>query len=180
MVVAARVEVAVHPDAGKPLRRVRLLADLHGRRLLRRRFGPAAMTRLHETIRNAERRHLGEIVVAIEAAAPSHTRDSRTRALEVFGRLRVWDTAQATGVLLYLLLSDHRIEIVADRGVTAKVDDAVWPRICSGIEQQFKAGQYEAGVLEALAAIEAELLRGFPIRDGDANPDELPDRPVVL
>ena len=111
---------------------------------------------------------------------PPHLRDSRIRALEVFGRLRVWDTAQATGVLLYLLLADHKIEIVADRGVTARVDDAVWPRICATLRDRFQAGQYEQGVVDALAAIDAELLRTWPLAEGEANPDELPDRPVTL
>ncbi|MGO1080225.1 TPM domain-containing protein [Inquilinus sp. CA228] len=166
--------------AGEILRRLRPVAEWHGQRLLHRRFGPAVMARLHEAIRGAERRHLGEIVVAVEAAAPPHLRDSRTRALEVFGRLRVWDTAQATGVLLYLLLADHKIEIVADRGVTARVDDAVWPRICAALRDRFQAGQYEEGVLEALAAIDAELLRAWPATPGEANPEELPDGPVIL
>jgi uncharacterized protein len=162
------------------LRRFRPVAEWHGHRLLRRHFGPAVMARLHEAIRGAERRHLGEIVIAVEAAAPPHLRDSRIRALEVFGRLRVWDTAQATGVLLYLLLADHRIEIVADRGVTARVDDAVWPRICTALQDRFRAGHYEDGVLEALAAIDAELLRAWPAAPGEANPEELPDQPIVL
>jgi uncharacterized membrane protein len=148
--------------------------------MLRRHFGPAVMTRLHEAIRTAEDHHHGEIVVAVEASAPPHIRDSRTRALEVFGRLRVWDTAQATGVLLYLLLAEQRIEIVADRGVTARVDDAVWAGICATLRDQLQAGQYEQGVLEALAAIDAELWRAWPAAAGEANPDELPDRPVVL
>lgn len=162
------------------IRRWRPVAEWHGHRLLRRHFGPAVMARLHEAIRGAERRHLGEIVIAVEAAAPPHLRDSRTRALEVFGRLRVWDTAQATGVLLYLLLADHRIEIVADRGVTAQIDDAVWPRVCAALQDQFQAGRYEQGVLEALAAIDAELLRAWPAAPGETNPDELPDGPVIL
>lgn len=162
------------------MRRWRPIAEWHGHRLLRRHFGPAVMARLHQAIRGAERRHLGEIVIAVEASAPPHIRDSRTRALEVFGRLRVWDTAQATGVLLYLLLADHRIEIVADRGVTARVDDAVWLRICAALQDSFRAGRYEQGVLEALAAIDAELLRAWPAAPGEANPDELPDGPVIL
>ncbi|WP_051247668.1 TPM domain-containing protein [Inquilinus limosus] len=162
------------------MRRLRPIAEWHGQRLLRRHFGPAVMARLHEAIRSSERGHLGEIVVAVEAAAPPHIRDSRERALEVFGRLRVWDTAQATGVLLYLLLADHRIEIVADRGVTARIDDAVWPRICAVLRERFQAGRYEEGVLEALAAIEAELLRAWPAPTGETNAEELPDGPVIL
>ena len=170
----------MHPGVGKTLRRLRPVAEWHGQRLLRRHFGPAVMARLHQAIRGAERRHLGEIVIAVEAAAPPHLRDSRLRALEVFGRLRVWDTAQATGVLLYLLLADHKIEIVADRGVTARVDDAVWPRICAALRDRFQAGRYEEGVLEALAAIDAELLRAWPAVSGETNAEELPDGPVIL
>jgi uncharacterized membrane protein len=162
------------------LRRLRPLAHWHGHRLLRRHFGAAVMARLHQTIHAAESRHRGEIVVAVEAAAPPHIRHSRARALEVFGRLRVWDTAQATGVLLYILLSDHRIEIVADRGVTARVGDAVWLRICAELQARFQAGQYEQGVADALAAIDAELLRTWPVAEGETNPNELPDQPVTL
>src|ERR1700754_1975679 len=97
---------------GIRLRRWHPVALWHGHRLLRRHFSPPAMARLQETLGSGEQRHRGEIVIAVEASAPSHIRDSRERALELFGRLRVWDTAQATGVLLYLLLAEQRIEIV--------------------------------------------------------------------
>jgi uncharacterized membrane protein len=166
--------------AGTRLRRWHPVALWHGHRLLRRHFGPAVMTRLQEAIRNAEHRHRGEIVIAVEASAPPHSRDSRERALELFGRLRVWDTAQATGVLLYLLLAEHRIEIVADRGVAARVEDAVWIRICDMLQDRFRAGLYEQGVLDALAAIDAELRQSWPSEAGDPNPDELPNQPVIV
>ena len=102
----------------------------------------------------------------------------RERAIEVFSRLRVWDTAHNRGVLIYIQLVDRDIEIVADRGINAKVEQREWEEICHRMESAFRAGRFEAGALEGIREITALLARHFPPRD--TNPDELPDRPVVL
>jgi len=90
----------------------------------------------------------------------------------------VWDTEENSGVLIYVQLIDRRIEIVADRGISAKVDQAKWDTICAAMQSAFFAGQYQEGALEAIQAITALLEQHFP-GDGD-NPDELPNRPVRL
>lgn len=118
-------------------------------------------------------------MVAVEAVSPSHEPSSQLRALEVFGRLRVWDTPRNTGVLLYLALDRHAIELIADRGVAAP--EPVWEAVCSQLQVRFQHGDYAAGVLAAVDAIESALaLYCEPLREGEANADDLPNEPVLL
>jgi uncharacterized membrane protein len=104
--------------------------------------------------------------------------DSKVRAIEVFSMLRIWDTAENNGVLLYMLLAEHKIEIVADRGFANCVTNAEWVSICAELEQAFKAGNYEAGALAALERISVLARQHFPAANGDSN--ELPNRTVLL
>jgi uncharacterized membrane protein len=97
----------------------------------------------------------------------------------VFAQLRVWDTECNSGVLFYVLMAEHRIEIVADRGIAAKVAANEWNDICVCMQERFARGQWRDGSLEGIAAANALLARHFP-GDGQVNPDELPDRPVLL
>lgn len=161
-------------------------------RLLRHLFAPAAsrlfpeatMQRIAEAIAAGERRHRGEVCFAVEAALPLAAViagvDARQRAIDVFSQLRVWDTEANNGVLLYLLLADHRIEIVADRGFAGRVDNAEWQAICRGIEARLCEGQAEAAVLFGLEAINAVVAEHFPRAEGDHDINELRDRPHVL
>jgi uncharacterized membrane protein len=103
---------------------------------------------------------------------------ARQRAVEAFARLGVWDTEANNGVLIYLLLADRDVEIVADRGVHAKVGPDGWEAICKTMEAEFRAGRFEAGVLAGIAAVGRHLEAHFPRRGADAN--ELPDAPVML
>ena len=103
----------------------------------------------------------------------------RERALEVFGDLRIWDTEENCGVLVYLLLADRDVEIVADRGIHAHVGAAAWEAICRKMETAFRAGRFTDGVEAGIAAINALLARHYP-REGPGADNELPDRPVVL
>jgi uncharacterized membrane protein len=149
-----------------------------------RRVFPAPMLeRIQHAIAAGERDHLGEICLAVEGslslAALLRGRSARERAHELFARLRVWDTAMDTGVLVYVLLADRAIEIVADRGIAAAVAPEAWQAICTRMQEQFKAGDYERGACDGIAAIGALLARHFPA-DGRDNPDELPDRPALL
>jgi uncharacterized membrane protein len=102
----------------------------------------------------------------------------RERALQLFASLRVWDTEENSGVLIYLQLVDHRIEIVADRGINRKVEQGAWDAICRRMETAFRGGGFEAGALAAIDEITRLLSRHFPA--GPSNPDELPDRPVII
>jgi uncharacterized membrane protein len=102
----------------------------------------------------------------------------RARAVDVFAHLRVWDTEENTGVLIYVQWLDRRVEIVADRGIARQVPQADWDAVCRRLEMAFREGRYGPGAVEAVRAV-GELLAGpFPAR-GD-NPDELPNRPVRL
>jgi uncharacterized membrane protein len=140
------------------------------------------MTRIETAIRDAERAHAGQIRFAVESALPTSAlwrrQSARARALEVFSALRVWDTEHNNGVLIYLLLADRDVEIVADRGIHSKVGAAEWERICRAMEQDFRAGRFEQGVVNGVLAVGTHLTRYFPGDDKDRN--ELPDKPVIL
>jgi uncharacterized membrane protein len=148
-----------------------------------RHFPKAAMQRIQAEIEKSESLHFGELRFAVEAGL--HWRallrqiTSRQRAVEVFSQLHIWDTEHNTGVLIYLLLADRQVEIVADRGIHAKVGDQVWNGICHAMEAHFRQGRFEQGVIEGVQAINAQLQCHFPA-DLTANPNELPDAPVVL
>ena len=150
---------------------------------LRRCFPADLLDAMAQAISEGERRHLGEVRFAVESRlAPGAVWSgltARQRAHQVFAQLGVWDTEHNTGVLIYVLLAERRIEIVADRGIAARVTAAEWEAICTGMRECYARGQWRDGSLRGIAAIIALLARHFP-GDGQANPDELPDRPVLL
>ncbi len=147
-----------------------------------RAFSRAALQRIGAAIAKSEQSHDGELRFAVEAGlhlAPlMHGISPRQRARDVFAQLHVWDTEHNSGVLIYLQLVDRRIEIVADRGISARVAQAEWDAICRRMESSFKQGEFEAGSLKAIEEITGLLVMHFPPR-GD-NPNELPDHPVLL
>jgi uncharacterized membrane protein len=103
----------------------------------------------------------------------------RERALMMFGKLRVWDTEHNNGVLIYLLLAERAIEIVADRGLTRHVSVQQWQQIAATMSAAFRAGQFEAGLNQAIDAVDALLVQHFALAPGAANPNELPDAPYL-
>jgi TLP18.3/Psb32/MOLO-1 phosphatase superfamily protein len=147
-----------------------------------RMFPEATMRAIEDAIRDSERSHDGELRFAVEGGLNLwlllHGRTPRVRAIEIFSRLRVWDTETNSGVLIYVQVVDRRIEIVADRGINAKVEQQQWDVIARGMETAFRARRYEAGAMEGLREITALLAQHFPPSGG--NPDELPNAPVVL
>ncbi|MBI5912545.1 MAG: TPM domain-containing protein [Betaproteobacteria bacterium] len=149
---------------------------------VRRAFQPAAMRAIRDKIGEQERRHGGELRFAVEASLPLphlwRGQDARNRAVELFGQLRVWDTEHNSGVLIYLLLADKRVEIVADRGIHDKVGDSAWKAICGEMQRSFAAGRFEQGVSFGVAAISDLLAKHYPLVADDSN--ELPNEPVVL
>jgi len=151
--------------------------------LMRRTFSAAVLQRIGDAVRESERRHRGELRVVIEAALESwpllRGQSPRQRARTVFAQYGVWDTAENSGVLLYVNWADRDIEIVADRGIDRCVTPDAWEQICRRIEAQFRAGRYEDGLQEGVAEITALLERHFPATAG-SNPDELDNRPLVL
>jgi uncharacterized protein len=168
----------VHRQGGK-WKELTGWSTIEGQWLRRRHFTPEVLAHIAERIRQAELGHTGELVVAVEAVMPAHERNSRLRALEVFGRLNVWDTPLRTGVLLYLALDRHYIEIVADRGIAAP--DSLWEDVCRLLQVQLQAGHFVPGVLAAVEAIEDHLRTRCPALPAErANTDDLPNAPVLL
>ena len=154
-------------------------STLEGQWLRRRHFTPEVLALIAERIRQCEHDHDGELVVAVEAVSPIHERDSHMRALEVFGRLRVWDTPRHTGVLLYLALDRHRIEIIADRGVPAEGSE--WDAVCRNLQTRLVSKEYAEGILEAIDAIEAIMRRYCTSTEASQQSDGgLSDMPVLL
>ena len=149
---------------------------------VRRAFPREAMKAIEKAIGEEERRHSGQLRFAVEASLPLGELlrgvQSRARAVEWFGRLRVWDTAHKSGVLIYLLLADRRVELVADRGIHSKVGSAAWEAICGEMQQEFARGQFERGTVIGVRAISDLLAEHFPPTGEPGN--ELPDKPVVL
>ena len=149
---------------------------------LRRCFPPATLSAIDAAIAASERDHRAEIRCAIETALPLgelvNGVTSAARAAGVFSGLGVWDTAENNGVLVYVLLAEHSIEIVADRGFDGRVAPAEWAAVCREMEEAFRAGRYESGTLSALERISALARRHFPAAGEDRN--ELPDRTVLL
>ena len=162
---------------------MRWLKHLVARMGAERHFPPATLDAIQHAIAASEHRHLGEICFAVEGGLPFGevlaNRAPRARAEAAFARLNVWNTEHNTGVLVYILVADHAIEIVADRGIAAKVDAAEWSAICALMQREFAVGEYEKGSLAGVAAITEVLVRHFPA-NGGRNLDELPDRPVLL
>ena len=139
-----------------------------------------ALARLEARVAASERRHNGEIRLCVEAGLPLsylwRGATARQRAVTVFGKLRVWDTEHNNGVLIYLLLAEHAIEIVADRGLTRLEPQASWDSLVSGMRESFRSGQFEAGLAQAIDAVDRLLHRHFALAEGQDNPNELPDR----
>jgi uncharacterized membrane protein len=148
----------------------------------RRAFPAPVMHRIQAAIAAGERMHTGQVRFVVEAALPMgqvvRGETPRARALEVFSRLRIWDTEHNCGVLIYLLMADRDVEIVADRGIHHKVGDEAWQAICRGMELAFKERRFSDGAVDGIDAINALLEHHFP--RASAGPNELPDDPLVL
>lgn len=149
---------------------------------LHRAFPPPVLRAIEEAIRESETRHGGEIQVAIECAMDAgdllRKRTARSQALRAFADLGVWDTEKNNGVLIYVLLAEHGIEIVADRGYRGRVAEAEWRGICVDMQHAFAAGQFEDGALAAIDAVTTIIAAEFPREAGDIN--ERPNPPVIL
>ena len=145
-------------------------------------FPRQALNAIEKAIKASESAHIGEIRFAVEGALHSAPlfkgQSAKERAIEVFSQLRVWDTEHNNGVLIYLLLADRSVEIVADRGIHAKVDSDEWEKICGAMEADFKQNNFKDGVVKGIQAIAKHLAEHFPTHSKGQN--ELPDKPVVL
>jgi uncharacterized membrane protein len=145
-------------------------------------FTPNVLARIEHAIKQSETTHAGQIRFVVEGAldgtALFRNQPARERALDVFSHLRIWDTAHNNGILIYLLLADRDVEIVADRGIDVKVGAVGWEKICREMEADFRADRFEHGVIKGIEAVSRELAKHFPPLGPHRN--ELPDRPVVM
>ncbi|HEY3432908.1 MAG TPA: TPM domain-containing protein [Rhodocyclaceae bacterium] len=148
----------------------------------RRAFRAADLKAIGAAIAESESHHRGELRFVVEG--PLNTLHvlrgftPRQRAIEVFSQLKVWDTEENCGILIYVQMVDRKVEILADRGISAKVPQAEWDSLCRGMEKHFARGEYRDGVIQALQGASGLLSAHFPAQG--ARPNELPDAPVLL
>src|SRR3954454_4081795 len=140
---------------------------------VRRIFSRKGLAEIAQAIKTGEAAHSGQVRFVVEGALDGvplfRDQPARERALDIFSHLRMWDTAHNNGVLIYLLLADRDVEIVADRGIDAKVGDAGWEAICAAMEAEFRKGQFTAGVATGIVAVSRELARHFPASGKGSN-----------
>lgn len=162
---------------------LRLLRHLSTTRYsTRRHFTAPVREAIERAVRECEARHAGEIRFVVETAlelpALWHDLPARQRALQLFGQLGVWDTADNNGVLIYLLMADRVVEIIADRGIAARVTQSEWATVCRQMEHHYRAGRYLEGSVGGILGVSALLGRHFPGKK--PGPAELPEQPVLL
>ena len=149
---------------------------------INRAFPSDTLIAIDRAIKASEATHRGEIRFVVEGALDTvpllRGQAARGRAIDVFSQLRIWDTERNNGVLIYLLLADRDVEIVADRGIDAKVGTEEWERICRKMEAAFRQADFEGGVVGGIQEVTRHLAEHFPPIGDDRN--ELPDKPVVL
>ena len=149
---------------------------------VQRIFASADLASIGAAVTACEQSHRGELRFVVEGPLPLSAlwRDlsPRERAVDLFSQLRVWDTDENSGILIYVQLVDHRVEILADRGIAARVPQAEWDAICRAMEASFHRGEWRQGALQAVTRAGELLARHFPA--GASNPNELPDQPLVL
>ena len=145
-------------------------------------FSRRTVVAIEEAVRASHRAHVGQVRFAVEGAlhigALLKGTSARERAVEVFSDLRVWDTEHNNGILIYLLLADRDVEIVADRGIHAKVDGREWEAICQAMEAHFRQGDYRSGVLRGIEQVTELLQKHFPVQGPLL--DDLSSAPVVM
>lgn len=150
-------------------------------------FSESAMQRLTALVAECEKTHSGEIRICIESSLPqsyllrpeSMRRITRRRALAKFSKLRVWDTEHNNGVLIYLLLPERAIELVADRGINSRVHPDTWARIVASLGNSFQANQFEAGLANVVRQVSEILSQHYALKPGQTSSHELPDRPFT-
>lgn len=145
--------------------------------------------RLAQRVAASEVRHTAQIRICVEGGLPLSyiwkSASARDRAVTQFGKLRVWDTEHNNGVLIYLLVAEHAIEVIADRGIARTIEPKVWHEMIADMRKQFREGKYEDGLTEAIATVTVALVEQFPANDNtdetrQRHSNELPDSPIVL
>lgn len=162
---------------------IRILKHLGTSRLRVMHLLPTrSMNAIESAIAASENLHMGELRFVVEAGLDWPElfagTSARKRALNIFSQLRIWDTELNSGVLIYLLLADNKVEILADRGINSRVNQNEWTSICQDMESKFRIGDFEAGVLSGITSIASLLMQHFPAKK--KNPNELSNRPIIL
>ena len=159
---------------------------------VKRHFSDAALQNIENAIAASEKKHEGELSFVVEAGLHPYEivfkKTPRNRAIELFGRFHIWDTECNSGVLIYLLLADRDVEIVADRGIHQHVGHANWEAICNDMEVMFRRGEFEAGVLHGIARVGAVLEKHFPVNNVENSQNkttkkkrnEISNKPIIL
>lgn len=149
---------------------------------VRAAFPERSLNAIEQAIYEAEAKHAGQIRFAVEASldfeALWRNQIASERAIDMFSQLRVWDTEDNNGVLIYVLLADCDVEIVADRGIHTKLGEAGWEEICLEMESAFRLGKFEAGLIKGIHSVSDRLQQYFPKKSTLKN--ELPDKPIIL
>lgn len=150
-----------------------------------RLLSPQGLQRLQTRIIHSEEHHQGELRICVEGGLPWswlwRGLSARERAIDLFSQLRVWDTAHNNGVLIYLLLADRRIEIVADRGLHGHVPEGTWESLIDELQGHCCAGRFEDGLNHAIDRLDALMRTHWPLPAcRTLNPNELPDTIVLL
>lgn len=149
---------------------------------VRSHFSNKALAHIEQAITRSEQNHAGEVRVVIESGLPlvaiMQGLTPRQRAIQLFGQLNIWDTEHNNGVLVYLMLADRDVEIIADRGIHRHVGDPGWQQICRQMEDMFRSGQFEHGLIQGITAIGQHLASHFPAEPSPRN--ELPNHVLVL
>lgn len=147
-----------------------------------RRFSRETLNAIEAAVAAGEKSHRGQVRFVVEAELTTsqlwHGISARQRALEVFSLLRVWDTEENNGVMIYVLLADRKVEIIADRGIHQQVGEQRWHAICREIEHNYRKVEFAAGSVKGIEKISAELAHYFPVNGAHKN--EQSDSPVVL
>lgn len=147
-----------------------------------RAFPESTLTAAAQAITAGEQTHRGEVRFIVEKSLPTDEVwdgiTSRQRALALFADYGVWDTEDNCGVLIYVNLAEHKVDIVADRGIDRKIDEATWQAVCRTMTDGFRRGDFNGATLAAIGQVNALLREHFPAHG--ARPNELPDRPIML
>ncbi|MPW18933.1 hypothetical protein GCT13_19025 [Paraburkholderia sp. CNPSo 3157] len=145
-------------------------------------FPPRTLSAIEIAIQESHKAHVGQVRFVVEGALHSAALfdglTARERAIDVFSQLRVWDTEDNNGVLIYLLLADRDVEIIADRGIHSRVSVDDWEAVCRMMESDFQCGKYQSGAVRGIEQVTALLNKHFPAHRPPR--EELPSFPVVM
>ncbi|MCX7149554.1 MAG: TPM domain-containing protein [Rhodocyclales bacterium] len=149
---------------------------------VQRVFARDDLVAIRKAVTACEKSHRGELRFVVEGPLPVsvlwRAMSPRTRAADLFSALRIWDTEENSGILIYVQLVDRKVEILADRGIAARVAQAEWDAVCRAMEANFRRGEWRNGALQAVTRAGELLTSHFPA--GPNNPNELPDQPLMF